>query len=313
MFALTRKTSVPSALTLSIKPAPLPQGIEFHVAASGGGEGVEFGVRIGGLGTLCLQGQGDFATVSGLQPHFETLLLIAAQHDAWGKSVVCTAHVLKKPGHPQVLETPKSNPCALTLPVRILYPTTQLTSHYLAWGDPVSPVKLAPPSGRRIYWYSTGGLLSGSQAQAGYRGLFVGPGNMPETAANARGYDRYSFWLSVFGAPIRSTCSIATGESLAQKLNGTKPPDPIPMYGSLESIVQAAGPMCHKLKDCILWTPTRVIVVRTGVQEGAMEWGSQGLSIVPAENLVNQNSPGEFWNVRKLNPVFMAGRQSLEW
>jgi hypothetical protein len=296
------------ALSLSIQRVPLPVGFEFVV--QGKNVRAQYVIRIDHVPLFALNDQNMPAGQNGLCPHLSLILHACAQDNLWGQTLDCNAYERVPTGGGAIAFDPetKSNTLRIHMPVRDLHDLSPGAIALVAH-DPQPAPHVLPPAGRRVFWYQRHyGTAAGAPPAPShlYTGVFLDSENRLEVAT--RCYDRFSFWLSALGI----AANVQSGEALSAKLNGTKPPHPIPMTGTLAEIQAAVGTDYGKLKDCLLWSPTRVVFVRTSIIERMMEFTPSGLTNLPIGAFLVQTLSSETWNVRKTSPVFRHGLASLQ-
>lgn len=301
-----------AALSLSIKPVPLPVGYEFVV--HGRNARAQYVIRIDHVPLFALNDQQMPAGQNGLCPHLWLILHACAQDDLWGKVLECNAYERVPTGNGAIQFNPetKSNTVGIQMPVRDLHDLSPGALALVAH-DPQPAPHVLPPAGRRVFWYQRHqGTAAGGSASLShlYTGVFLDSNNRLEVAS--RCYDRFTFWLSALGVGVGNSANVQTGEVLSAKLNGIKPPYPIPMSGTFAEIQTAVGTDYGKLNDCLLWSPTRVVFARTSIVERMMEFTPSGFTNLPISAFLAQNPSSETWNVRKTSPMFRHGLASLQ-
>lgn len=235
-------------------------------------------------------------TQDELGPHgFNTLLAAllgyVAQADLWGQTVPCVAVALAANG---VEYLAKSNTRMLTLPAR---PCD--IHHYLnlAYGPTDTPVPLGmvPPVGRKLYFRS----VPWGPPSIIPKVWYVTPELRLEETVNGRGFDRFTFWLSVYGVPIKASAGVVNGELLAQRLNAQKSPV-APYSGTLDALASAVGSNLNSLNRTLMWTASRVVMVDAQSQPPvhAIEFDALGLHKEPLADWLAKEDKTVVWNFR---------------
>lgn len=297
--------ALPQKLVLApIQPRPLPQCWHFAVTPMGGW-------KPPGRLTVMLQ-FGDNPSPKALQWQHEageygfnrlprSVLAHVTVFGGWGQSVP----VIAIGGVSQAINQPvtwvaKSNVQMLKLPV---LPFQGQGPHKLVIGDPPpapAPTGLNPPAGRFLYICRD---PLGPPADF-WTTWFLRPDLSLETDAPTRGFDRLTFWLAVYGVPIRVGKGITTPEALAQLLGGP-PVGNVPTAGSAAAIATAY----HAAPDHppgLMWSPGRIVVLSgqpTPPYLAALEFDAAGLHRTDLLAWRNQQSNAVQWQFRQLKPI----------
>ncbi len=291
-------TSLPQKLILKQGPSvPVPRHYNLTVGASAGftipnraNIAVFYGEASSPVSLLAQ----ETVTVHGLNQFAYALALYAAQNSLWGKAIPCIAVAMGGALGTQYVA--RSNAENVTLPTA---PCT-ISNPFLntAWGssDSPNPLRLAAPGGRRLYFASDPSLGASTVGRMWY----VTPDNRLETSAASRGFDRFTFWLSLYAVAIKDSVNVTSGETLAPLLGAYKS-NKLPMAAPLGQLVAAAGPNANAMNGHLMWTGSRVIMIRaSGSTLKVREWTTQGDSSVDLSSWITSQNQNEVWNVRML-------------
>ncbi|HJQ57405.1 MAG TPA: hypothetical protein VJ890_10885 [Vineibacter sp.] len=221
----------------------------------------------------------------------------------WGQTLQLRANYVQSNGH--FVPSTASSPQSLQLPVKPVQ----------VGGGPVDMTEIAaalaalpcvprsPPQGHRLFWTQL------PNASLTHNAWFVGPDNRLAAAADTLAFDRYSFWVSVRGLPIKASMNIQTGEAFAKLIKADRPPPgfaaPQP---TVAQIVAAAGSNNSIFYSCIFWNATRLLFYSTS--PGFYEYGPNGLSFLSLTQFASGQNQGSPWNVRLYPHAAMAVGQS---
>lgn len=289
---------LPQKLTLTQgMPVPLPRHYNLAVSANAGftiPNRANIAVFYGEASSPVPLLSQETTTTQGLNHFAYTLALYAAQNSLWGKSIPCIAVAMGGPLGTQYVA--RSNTENVTLPTAPCTITNPLLN--TAWGtsDSPNPLRLAAPGGRRLYFASDPSLGASTVGRMWY----VTPDNRLETSAASRGFDRFTFWLSLYAVAIKNSMNVTSGEALAPLLGAYKS-NKLPMAAPLGQIVAAAGVNASAMGGHLMWTSSRVIMIRSsGSLLKVREWTTQGDSSVDLSSWIASQNANEVWNVRML-------------
>ena len=205
----------------------------------------------------------------------------------------------------------RSNLQPLALPTKAIgdmpinqFPLTVIT------GDSPLPAALSFPSGRRLY--ARAPLAGGPTTLP--KLWYVRPDNTLEDSIAWRGFDRLTFWQSVFCMALKQTTHLASEEAMAKLLNAHVA-TPTPAAGTLAALV-ASLPAWGTFVEGLLWTPTRFVCVKTSApgQVAAMEFSNQGFKQTPMATWLANENQSVVWSYRKFKspkPMPATGLLSL--
>jgi hypothetical protein len=230
--------------------------------------------------------------------HFtRALLFYAMQNGLWANTTPLVAVQLGGPTGLQQIA--RSNVVDVVIPVA---PCTIQNGYSNLWNtnwgssDSPNPLRLAAPNGRRLYFTSDPGVPGTPLLGTWY----VTSDNRLETQAGFRGFDRFTFWLSLFGVAIKDSMKVSSGDALASLLGAYKS-ETIPMAVSLKDFIAAAGPNGIGSSPYLLWTGSRVVMIRPfSTIHKVREWSSLGDTSAELSSWIASQNPAEVWNVRKL-------------
>lgn len=289
--------ALPQKLTLTQgNPLPLPRHYNLSISSSAGllnPNQTNISLFYGEASLALPFSSQQTTSPQGLNSLAHSLAVYAGQNGLWGKTVPCIAVALGGPAGTQYIA--RSNAVDLTMPVA---PCT-IVNPFLntAWGssDTPNPLRLPPPNGRRLY-FASDPSLGGAALKAWY----VTPDNRFETNGAFRGFDRFTFWLSLYGVAIKDSTKVFSGEALAPPL-GAYVSDKFPSAARLKDLVAAAGPTASALSGHLMWTGSRVVVIRSFASTHKVrEWTIQGDMLIELLSWIANQSPDELWNIRKL-------------
>lgn len=287
---------LPDKMALSVAPAPLPRNWQFIVSFRAGwnpptrdGIVLDIGhpVQIFGLK------QQDEPTPHGFNKLLMSILSRAKEQNLWGSTLPVTAVAMNG-----LSLVAKSNTVSLQLPTQPAYNFgSQLAFPSPGWtaDDTPSAVFMEPGQGRRMYVREQPAPISSIPF-----GWYVDANTRLETSAALRGYDRFTFWLSVFDVCPRDARNVQDGAALAQRLKAAIASG-VPTSGTLAAISAAitANPQPGR---GLFWSNERVVVLN----DGANEYGPSGLSKTPWSQWLLQEDQAAQWNYRKFNPTLLS-------
>lgn len=151
-----------------------------------------------------------------------------------------------------------------------------------------------PPIGRRIFW----AMVSGSYPNA----WMVMPNQRLEDQYPNAPFDKCSYWLSIFGVPIKLSMGVNSPEQLCQLLGGDMAATRIPKLCSAAQILALAGSDGNGLWRHMIWSGSRMLFF--GCQNFAWfnEYAGGALQSTSFQDWYTQSGPTSMWNVRKIPP-----------
>jgi hypothetical protein len=164
-----------------------------------------------------------------------------------------------------------------------------------------------PPQGLRLFWTQLPSSLA-------HNAWFVGADNRLAGLTAVAGFDRYSFWISALGLPIKSSAGIKTGEAFATLIKATRLPQG---YGSPQAtvaqIVAAASANAWTFDSCIFWNATRLLFYApNGGTPGFREYTGPGVQFWPlAEFAAGQPQNGVYKLGLYPKPIRATGLASV--
>ncbi|MFO1448466.1 MAG: hypothetical protein U1F61_09945 [Opitutaceae bacterium] len=288
--------NLPEKLILHpVQPVPLPKNYRFSVSfVTGWLPPRKDLVRlfIGDMDGVML-GTQDQAGPNGFNTMLAAILGYAAQNNLWGQAVPCQAVALALDGWTMVA---KSNVQTLTLPCKPCSITHNLN---LAYGvtDTPAPVGMTPPNGRRAYYRCDPGGAPSTIPKVWY----ITPDlRLEETTLN-RGFDRFTFWLAVYGVAPKLCVGVTNGTSLAQRLNANKSPV-APSTCTLATLAATVGANLNSLAQSMMWTANRVVFLQGLNQPAlmAMEFNALGFHKEPLVSWLANEDQSVVWDFRRL-------------
>lgn len=287
---------LPEKLVLSVSPAPLPRNWQFMVnPRSGWNPPSRDGIALdlGQSASVFAVKSQDEPTTHGFNKLLMSILSRAKDQNLWGSTMPVTAIAMN--GSSLVA---KSNTISLQLPTK---PASNFGTslafppHGLTADDTPNAVFLEPGQGRRLYVREQPTAVSSLSY-----GWYVDANTRLETSAASRGYDRFTFWLSVFDVCPRDARNVQDGASLAQRLKAAIATG-VPTSGTLAAI-SAAITANPQQGYGLFWSSERVVVLN----DEANEYGPSGLSKMSRSQWLQQEDQAAQWNYRKFNPALLS-------
>lgn len=248
---------------------------------------------------------------SGFNALTTDLLFYAASHNLWGKTLSLYAVATDMLGISFIARSATVRLAMPVAPCKVSHHLNMASFESLGppvgnLGDPVAPVGLAAPNGRRLYHTSTPPWGPSVLGQSWY----VGPDNRIEENSAYRGCDRFTFWLGVYGVCLKHGMGVCSGETLALRLNAQKSRF-APYSGTLGNFVASSSGVGSNYLRTLLWTATRVVVVDSfnlGAKQCAYEFDTGGLHKTPLATWLVQENAAAVWNFRDIlgvtNPIY---------
>jgi hypothetical protein len=273
---------------LPIQPAPLPHQFRFNVQI-GAGIPKHKVVILPAAAPNVNWALGDQDTLEpcGFNKLLRLLLQYAEQQNLWGQAIQVCANYAQANG--VVSYANQSAPQTLQLPVKpILINSPNKVDGLAAKGYPSLPAS----QGLRLLWTQLPPYLN-------HNAWFVGADNRLAAPTAAAGFDRYSFWISALGLPIKSSAGINGGDAFATLLKATRVP---PGFGSTQAtvaqIVAAATANAWAFDSCIFWNPTRLLFYTPGSgAPGFREYGAGGLQFSTLQQFAAGQAQTAIWRL----------------
>jgi hypothetical protein len=295
-------TAAPIVL-LPIQPAPLPYQFRFTVHCPPQAPkhtiaiGVSGGTTLGSTWSLADQ---DVIEPCGFSSLLRRLLKYAKQQDLWGQTIQLYANYAQPNG--VMLNATRSAPQSLQLPMKPIL---------LTGLDRVANVAqlpcgvVLPPQGHRLLWTQLPSDLSHSS-------WYVGPNNRLCEVGTTLGLDRYSFWVSALGLPIKNSANIQTGDAFASMIGAARQPRGFaPPKPSVAQIVAAASADPWLFESCIFWNATRLLFYSPHPHhDGFCEFGPGGFRQMTPAQFASGQAQDALWNLRLHPKLTITGGQA---
>lgn len=225
------------------------------------------------------------------------ILHYAGLHDLWGQTIRIRANYPQPNG--AIAEATQSDPQDLELPMQPLL--LDGMNEIQCVGQ--LPCGLAPPpQGLRLLWAQLPADLS-------HNAWCVGPDNRLSGGAATLSLDRFSFWISALGLPIKSSVGIRTGEAFASLVGALRHPVGFQFAQvSVAQIEAAASADTSIFSSCIFWNATRLLMYYGGFYE----FGPSGFGQLSPAQFASDQAPGSLWNLRlRPKPGMTWGQASV--
>ncbi|CAN7603034.1 hypothetical protein LJR090_005204 [Bosea sp. LjRoot90] len=211
------------------------------------------------------------------------ILHYAGLHNLWGQTIRIRANYPQPNG--AIAEATQSDPQDLELPLKPLLLNGMNKIQCVGQ----LPCGLAPPpQGLRLLWAQLPADLS-------HNAWYVGQDKRLSGNAATLSFDRFSFWISALGLPIKSSAGIQTGEAFANLIGALRYPVGFQFaQASVAQIEEAASADASIFNYCIFWNATRLLLYHGGF----FEFGPGGFGQLSPAQFASGQVQDALWNVR---------------
>lgn len=225
---------------------------------------------------------------SGFSTFLYNILHYTKQNSLWGQTIPVHANFSQPDTH-AIFNATESGAQDLKLPEM---PFSLFSPDWFPQLLTKNVPSTSPPVGRRIFWPS----VSGSFPNA----WMVMPNNRLEEQYPNAPFDKYSFWLSVFGVAIKSSANVNSPDTLSMLLGGENTASRLPKQCSAAQIVSKAGVDGNGLSRHMIWNGSRMLFFNFFNFNGFGEYAGSGLRVTSFQEWYTQAGPNSIWNLRKI-------------
>jgi hypothetical protein len=149
-----------------------------------------------------------------------------------------------------------------------------------------------PPVGRRIFWPAVAGSFPNA--------WMVMPNQRLEDQYPNAPFDKYSFWISAFGPPIKNSTNVTTPEALSTLLGGESTASRLPKQATTAQILSKVGIDGSGLGRHMIWSGSRLLFFCFFDHYQFLEYGASGVQYLTFADWASQSGSHTVWNIRKL-------------
>ncbi len=292
---------------LPIQPAPLPYNYKFGVTFSSTKipkDEVSIGVSVSPGEIWRLKSQ-KIIEPDGYSKLLWQILYYARINNLWGQTIQLCANYPQPAG--SVHMATQSAPQPLLLPsAPIMLPTLSALNPFGTLVNQTYPL-LAPQQASRLFWAKISPFNTSNA-------WFVNNDNRLHSGPAQPGFSRFSFWLSGFHTPIKTSMNVTTGEQFIACLGLTRFPRNLPQpQATVAQIVSAANADPENWSRVVFWNESRLIVYRGGTPGGDCgEFTQVGFQSFSLAQWAASQSPSTMWKLRQYtHPPYASGLASV--